>query len=87
MQFIANFTIKTLFWEPEIFFKMCSQNAGNTISETQIKKNFLGEAYPLANTCLRYSAHTFGDWIFGYPGEGQGENGPFGSFAPPLKNP
>jgi hypothetical protein len=37
MQFIINFgTIKSLFWEAEIFFKMCSQNAGNTFSETQI---------------------------------------------------
>jgi hypothetical protein len=38
MQFITNFTIKTLFWEAENFFKMCSQNAGNAISETQILK-------------------------------------------------
>ena len=40
---------------------------------------------PLANSCLRYSAHTFGDRILSR-GEGK-ENGPFGSFAPPLKNP
>jgi hypothetical protein len=38
MQFITNFTIKTLFSEAEIFFLMCSQNAGNAISETQILK-------------------------------------------------
>jgi hypothetical protein len=34
LQFITNFTIVTLFLEAEIFFKMCSQNAGNVISET-----------------------------------------------------
>jgi hypothetical protein len=38
MQFITNFTIKALFWEAGIFFKMCSQNAENAISETQILK-------------------------------------------------
>jgi hypothetical protein len=50
-------------------------------------KNFLGACpqIPLANSCLRYSAHTFGDRILSW-GEGK-ENGPFGSFAPPLKNP
>jgi hypothetical protein len=37
---------------------------------------------PLANLCFRYSAHTFGDCIL--PRGGQGENGPFDSFAPPL---
>ena len=40
---------------------------------------------PLANSCLRYSAHTFGDRILSW-GEGK-ENGPFDSLAPPLKNP
>jgi hypothetical protein len=39
MQFITNFTIKTLFWE-------CSQNAGNAISETQILKISLGDMPP-----------------------------------------
>jgi hypothetical protein len=39
----------------------------------------------LANSGLRYSAHTFGDRILSW-GEDR-ENGPFGSFAPPLKNP
>jgi hypothetical protein len=46
---------------------MCSQNAGNAISETQILKiSWGGHAprfNPLANSCLRYSAHTFGDRI------------------------
>jgi hypothetical protein len=37
-QFITNFTIKALFCEAEIYFKFCSQNAGNAISETQILK-------------------------------------------------
>jgi hypothetical protein len=40
---------------------------------------------PLAISCLRYSAHTFGDRILSW--EKSKENGPFGSFAPPLKNP
>ena len=35
---ITNFTIKILFWDAEIFLKMCSQKAGNAISETQILK-------------------------------------------------
>jgi hypothetical protein len=47
-------------------------------------KNFLRGACPqtpLANS------HTFGDRILILSlGEGK-ENGPFGSFAPPLKNP
>jgi hypothetical protein len=34
-QFITNFTSKALFWEAEIYFKFCFQNAGNAISETQ----------------------------------------------------
>ena len=87
MQFITNFTIITLFWEAEIFKKMCSQNAGNAISETQILEISLEglPQTPVANSCLRYSAHTFGDRILSW-GEGK-ENGPFGSFAPPLKNP
>jgi hypothetical protein len=38
MQFISNFTIRTLFWKAEIFKKMCSQNAGNAISETHSLK-------------------------------------------------
>jgi hypothetical protein len=40
---------------------------------------------PLANSCLRYSAHTFGDRILSW-GEGK-KNGPFASFTPPLKKP
>jgi hypothetical protein len=44
MQFITNFTIKALFWEAEIYFKLCSQNAGNAISETQILKISWGYA-------------------------------------------
>jgi hypothetical protein len=68
------------------FFLMCSQNAGNAISETQILKiPWACPQIPLANLCLWYSAHTFGDRILSW-GEGK-ENGPFGSFAPPLKNP
>jgi hypothetical protein len=38
MQFITNFTIRTLFGKAEIFKKMSSQNAGNAISETRILK-------------------------------------------------
>jgi hypothetical protein len=67
--------------------KMCFQNAGNAISETHILE-ISWEGIPqttLANWCLRYSAHTFGDRILSW-GEGK-ENGPFGSFSPPLKNP
>jgi hypothetical protein len=56
---------------------MCPQNARNAISGTQISLE-----PSLANSSLRYSAHTFGDRIL-YPGGGQGENGPFGNFAPP----
>jgi hypothetical protein len=37
VQFITNFTIKTLSWKAEMFLKMSSQNAGtDAISETQI---------------------------------------------------
>jgi hypothetical protein len=68
---------------------MCSQNAGNAISETQILKIFCGGHAPrppqLTRACgtrLTPSAIAY------YPGgEGMQENGPFGSFAPPLKNP
>ena len=49
---------------------MCSQNAGNAISETQILK---------ISSYLRYLPHTFGDRILSW-GEGK-ENGPFGSFV------
>ena len=42
---------------------------------------------PLANLWLRYSAHTLGDRILSMQRGWQGENGPFGSFAPLLKNP
>jgi hypothetical protein len=66
------------------FFQMCCQNAGNAISETLILKISWG-ACPLVNSCLRYLAHTFGDRILSWR-EGK-ENGPFGSFAPPLKDP
>jgi hypothetical protein len=53
------------------FFQMCSQNAGNAISETQILKiswvvgggDMPPSFNPLTNSCLRYSAHTFGDRI------------------------
>jgi hypothetical protein len=50
-------------------------------------KNFLGDMpqTPLANSSLRFSAHTFGDRKLSW-GENK-ENWPFGSFAPPLKNP
>jgi hypothetical protein len=44
---------------------MCSQNAGNAISEAQILK-ISWEACPptpLANSCMRQSSHTFGDRI------------------------
>ena len=41
---ITNFTIKTLFWEAEIFFKMCPQNTGNAISETEILNISWGHA-------------------------------------------
>ena len=60
---------------------MCSQNAGNAISETQILK-FSGACprTPLVISWLWYSAHTFGDRILPSWGEGK-ENGPFGSFA------
>ena len=47
---------------------MCSQNAGNAISETHSLK-IPGRACPhtpLANFCLRYSAHTFGDRILSW---------------------
>jgi hypothetical protein len=73
VQFITNFTIKTLFWEAEIFFLMFSQNTGNAISETQILKISWGHApaqTPLANSCLRYSPHTLGDRILSW-GEGK----------------
>jgi hypothetical protein len=37
VQFITNFTIKTLSWKAEIFLKMSYQNAGtDAISDTQI---------------------------------------------------
>jgi hypothetical protein len=76
-----------LCFEKLIFFKMCFQNAGNAISETQIFKISWGGMLPdpLANSCVRYSAHTFGDRIPSW--EVGKENGLFGSFTPPLKNP
>jgi hypothetical protein len=46
MQFITNFTIKTLFCEAEIFLKTCSQNAGNAISEDPNYKKFPGPHAP-----------------------------------------
>jgi hypothetical protein len=65
---------------------MCSQNAGNAISKTQILKFSGGmRPDPLAISLLWYSVHTFGDRIL--PWEEGKENGPFGSFSPPLKNP
>jgi hypothetical protein len=47
------------------FIYMCFQNAGNAISETQILKISWGGMLPdpLAYSCLRYSAPTFGDRI------------------------
>jgi hypothetical protein len=54
---------------------MCSQNAGNGISETKILKIPWGACpmqIPLANSCLWYSAHTFGDRILSWGG-GQGK--------------
>jgi hypothetical protein len=48
-------------------------------------KKFPG-THSLDNLCFPYSAHTFGDCILPRGG-GQGENGPFDSFAQPLKNP
>jgi hypothetical protein len=51
------------------FFKMCSQNAGNAISDRDPNfKNFLGACpqIPLAISCLRYSAHTFSDRILSW---------------------
>jgi hypothetical protein len=78
MQFITNFTIKTLFWEAEIFLKTyCSQNAGNAIWETQILKLSLGGGgmppSPPANLCLRHSAHTVSNRILSWGG-GQGKS-------------
>jgi hypothetical protein len=58
---------------------MCSQNSGNAISETQILKISWGgdmppALTPLANSRLRYSAHTFGDRMrIYYAGGGQGK--------------
>jgi hypothetical protein len=84
MPFITNFTIKTLFWEAEIFFKMCSQNAGNAISETPIltiswehaprhpswlMPSVLGSHLRRSHTTQR---------------GGQGENGPLGSLISPT---
>jgi hypothetical protein len=76
-----------MFCEAETFKKMCSQNAGNAISETHILKiSSVGMPQtPVANFCLPDSAHTFGDRILSW-GEGK-ENRPLDSFAPPLKNP
>jgi hypothetical protein len=53
MQFITNFTITTLFWEAEIYKKMCSQNAGNAISETHILEISWEDMpqTPVANSC------------------------------------
>ena len=73
MQFITNFTIRTLFGKAEIFKKMCSQNAGDAISETHILRiSWEGmPPEPVANFCLRYSAHTFGDRILSCGTEGK----------------
>jgi hypothetical protein len=54
---------------------MCSQNAGNAISKTQILKVPAG-ACPqttLANSCLWHSACTFGDRMHTILGGGQGK--------------
>jgi hypothetical protein len=53
---------------------MCSQNAGNAISETHILEISWEDMpqTPVANSCLRYSAHTIGDRILSWGG-GQGK--------------
>jgi hypothetical protein len=58
VQFITNFTVKTLFWEAEIFFKMCSQNAGNAISETPILKISIFHLSP-PQSLLKYLQITY----------------------------
>jgi hypothetical protein len=60
---------------------MCSQNEGNAISDTQILKIswWACPQTPLANSCLQYSANTFGNRILSC-GEGK-KNGPF-EFCP-----
>ena len=70
MQFITNFTIKTLFWEAEIFLNVFSKCRKCYFRDRNSYKNFLGRGggmrpawTPLTNSCLRYSAHTFGDCI------------------------
>jgi hypothetical protein len=45
MHFITNFSIKTLFWEAEIFLNVF-QNAGNATSETKILKMSWGDMPP-----------------------------------------
>ena len=67
-----------------MFLKMSSQNAGtDAISETQIKKKTQADScqHAALGSNLR-CLHT----NLGGACEGK-ENGPFGSFAPPLKNP
>ena len=63
--------------DPPSYLKICSLNAGNAISENQILKISWGHGD---------SAHTFGDCILSWAEDKEG-NGPFGSSAPPLKNP
>ena len=48
-------------------------------------KILLGSSHS-ANSCLRYSAHTFDNRIYGILGGGQGKWA-LASFAPPLENP
>jgi hypothetical protein len=66
MQFITNFTIKTLFWEAEMFLNVLSECRKCYFRDPNFKTFWGGmppASTPLANSCLRYSAHTFGDRI------------------------
>jgi hypothetical protein len=52
---------------------MCSQSAGNIISETQISNiSWRGHApHPLAKSCLWYSVHPFSDRILSWGRQGK----------------
>jgi hypothetical protein len=71
MQFIANFSVLRM---QEMLFQ-----------RSKFKK-FPGGGIPLANSIVSV---VLGSHLrrLDILGEGQGENVPFGSFAPPLKNP
>jgi hypothetical protein len=58
----------------KLFLKMCPQNARNAISGSQILKPSLANRTRLTPSAIVY--HLRG---------GQGENGPFGNFAPPWR--